>query len=217
MRTEIQKSSIPQIHENIHSAQWNRASHFYSWKSFLHSGSSYIKPWYYFQHKICVSYDLSEDITEIQSALSGQIPNYWRLYVHINKMPEQLEATKRITQQLASIRYSNRDAIDRLLGNEGKGVLKKVVDLLNQTAHKQNWPIKYIDIQFIEDTDINNWQYILVVLRFDCDLDTADDYLHEFYNRLDILIDSFEENQESILTSLLYFDVGTALSTYRTN
>ena len=107
------------------------------------------------------------------------------------------------------ISYINQDAIETLLGEEGKKVLQKTLELICNTARKFNWPLSKIELQCTSDIEVKNWNYILLALYFESDFDTADKYLNLLYVELDSLATTLTDEEQDILQRLVYFDVET--------
>jgi len=109
----------------------------------------------------------------------------------------------------AHISYINQDTIETLLGEKGKKVLGKTLVLIGNTARKFKWPLHKIEVQCVSDIEVKDWNYVLVVLSFDSDFDTADEYLHLLYRELDSLVTTLTYEEQDILQGLIYFDVET--------
>lgn len=123
------------------------------------------------------------------------------------------ELRKHITVALPiEISYENQELIDSLLGDKGKIVLEKVVNLARDLTQGENWPLTKIEVHYVRDLEVEDWEYALVAFCFNSDLDTADKYLHDFYNRLDILTNGLSDEERDILERMLYFDVRATLS-----
>lgn len=107
--------------------------------------------------------------------------------------------------------YVNQLDVEKLLGDKGKCVLDKVTFLLKKVSWEQNWPIIRIEISFVKDEEVKDWQYILLRFIFHSTFETADNYLHDFYQKLDTFADTLSEEDEDILRRMFFFDVGTTI------
>ena len=107
--------------------------------------------------------------------------------------------------------YRNQLAVERFLGDKGKRVLERVLSLADNVSQEQNWPLSYIEIKTVKDSEVKDWQYILVIFNFACDFMTADGYLHDFCRKLDSLTNLLDEEEEDILRRMLFFDAGTTI------
>lgn len=105
--------------------------------------------------------------------------------------------------------YINQDAIEALLGEEGKKVLHKSLELICEIARKFRWALSKIELQCSSDIEVKNWNYVLLVLSFESDIDTANEYLNLLYGELDRLATTLTDEEQDILRRLIYFDVET--------
>ena len=85
------------------------------------------------------------------------------------------------------IAYVNKESVEELLGGAGQRVLGKVLRLASTISKKQNWPLTKMQLQHYTDMEVPGWEYVLVILFFDCTSEIADTYLHAFYKHLDNL------------------------------
>jgi len=107
--------------------------------------------------------------------------------------------------------YKDQLAVERFLGNKGKRVLERVLALADNVSQEQHWPLRHIEIKTVEDSEVKDWQYVLVIFNFASDFMTADSYLHDFYQRVDSSTDLPDEEEEDILRRMVFFDVGTTV------
>jgi len=107
--------------------------------------------------------------------------------------------------------YKKRESIEALLGDRGKRVLRRVIDLMEDTSRQQNWTLTHVEVTPIKDAEVESWQYILIMLVFDRDFEVADKYLHNFYGELDSLADVLDGEEQDILQGKLFFDVATTV------
>ena len=107
--------------------------------------------------------------------------------------------------------YKERTSVEALLGDKGKRVLWRVVNLIEDASQEYDWPLDHVEVIHTQDTEVENWRYILIVLVFDCDFEVADDYLHNLYEKLDCLSNALGSEELDILQRKLFFDVGTTV------
>lgn len=105
--------------------------------------------------------------------------------------------------------YRDQLAVERFLGNTGKRVLARLLSLADNMSQELHWPLRYIEIKTVEDSEVRDWQYVLVVFAFASSFMTADSHLHDFYQRVDSSTDLLDEEEEDILRRMVFFDVGT--------
>lgn len=109
------------------------------------------------------------------------------------------------------ISYVNRRSVEALLGGKGKLVLQKMLIRIQESTMEHNWPLVRVGVSYVEDAEVRDWRYVLVVLVFDCTFDIAEKYLHDFYDELDILSNQLSTEEQDILRSMLHLDVATAI------
>ena len=107
--------------------------------------------------------------------------------------------------------FHNRASVETLLGGKGRRLLEKLLALIEDTSRKRDWPIIRVEVSQVEDVEVRDWQYILLTLVFGSDFDSADRCLHDFYEELDLLSDTLEQDEQDILRRMLFFDAATAL------
>lgn len=107
--------------------------------------------------------------------------------------------------------YKKPISIEALLGDKGERVLGEVINLIDDTSREHDWPLNHVEVIYLEDIEVENWQYILVVLVFNCDFEIADKYLHNLYEELDSLANALGSEDQNILQRKIFFDVTTTL------
>lgn len=116
-----------------------------------------------------------------------------------------------ITGPRIRVVHKKRASVDALLGNKGRRLLADVIDLAEDASLKQNWPLNHMEVIYVEDAEVENWQYVLIILVFDCDFKGSDEYLHNFYEELDSLANALDSEKQDILQRKLFFDVATTI------
>ena len=114
-----------------------------------------------------------------------------------------------IVAKPVNVYYANSDAINALLGIKGKEILNKVLSLIQEEAAKEEWPLKEIEVCSTKDFEVNEWEYILMILHFNSTFEIADEYLCGLYEKIDTLSNSFDKEGQEILQRDIYFDVRT--------
>lgn len=112
-----------------------------------------------------------------------------------------------VSKHSIKVSYVNHDAVDALLGSQGKHVLEKVVNLVRNITQEEKWPLHKVGISLVKDPEITDWEYVLVLLCFDCDFKAADEYLHDFYKKLDVFVEKLDGEGQEIIQRMIYFDV----------
>lgn len=126
------------------------------------------------------------------------------VYKIVKELPELEKAKPSI-----NILYVNQNSVEILLGDKGKIILEKVLNLINNLATESNWPLTKIYICYTRDFEVKNWEYILVDLVFNCKFETANEYLEEIYSRIDNLIENFSSQERELIANLIYLDIET--------
>ncbi|MBA7681850.1 hypothetical protein ES703_90191 [subsurface metagenome] len=116
---------------------------------------------------------------------------------------------RRLIRPIPVIYYNEKGKVERLLGTVGVRVLKCVLDLIADSFSTRDWPLQKVEISHVNDPEITTWEYVLFVFKFDCDFDSADNYLHEFYQELDNLTKRLNHEEQSIIQGVLFFDIET--------
>jgi hypothetical protein len=94
---------------------------------------------------------------------------------------------------------------ERLLGDAGRPLLDRILDLTRQVAAKRGWPLKEIKVESYQDPEAD-WEYMLLTLDFDCGRPKAK---RLWLNYLKVVWDMRQEMDgpaKSILASKFYYD-----------
>ena len=78
----------------------------------------------------------------------------------------------------------------RLLGVDHRPLLDEVIDRIRQAAIENQWPLTKIDIGYRQDMEFEEWEYLLLTLRFDCPQPEAGQYWEAC---LDTVVDPLEQ------------------------
>jgi hypothetical protein len=127
-----------------------------------------------------------------------------RIHIHedIETLPELVKVARPI-----EITYFNQELVETLLDNKGKRTLEKVLSLIKSSATELDWPLDRVEIRYVRDPEVKDWEYVLLLLVFTCDFDTADRYLRELYNQIDMLSDKLSDDEKEILRRVIFFDI----------
>lgn len=131
--------------------------------------------------------------------------------IHVHEDIEVLPKLYKIAKPI-EITYLNQELVEGLLGNNGKYVLGQVLKVVKDIALETDWPLNRIEISYVRDPEVKDWEYILLLLVFTCDFDTADRYLHELYNEIDMLTSRLSAEEQEILQRVIFFDIETRAS-----
>ena len=96
---------------------------------------------------------------------------------------------------------------DRLLGKVGMTVLDEVVDMLQQFAQENNWPLKQIDICYHQDMEFVDWEEIHVRPVLELPFEEAEECLGSFLDQVTIYQRGLAEPELEIFLNAVEFDV----------
>jgi len=129
--------------------------------------------------------------------------------IHVREAIEALPQLHKIARPI-EITYLNQELVEGLLGNNGNYVLGQVLKVIKDIALE--WPLDRIEISYMRDPEVKDWEYVLLLLVFTCDFDIADRYLHELYNEIDILTSRLSTEEQEVLQRMIFFDIKTRAS-----
>ena len=81
---------------------------------------------------------------------------------------------------------TSQSEADRLLGEMGMPVLRDLIELLQQFAKVNNWPLKQIDICYHQDMEFVDWEEIHVKPVLKLPFEEAEERLGSFLDRVDL-------------------------------
>ena len=144
---------------------------------------------------------------------------YWKYYLNIEHStvkPDSIhqvilsESTKPIIAKAPiDVSFINPNDIDALLSIQGKPILNRMVKLIQDTAHEENWPLEKINIRHTRDFEVKYWEYIVIILVFNCTFETANTYLEDIYKRLDPLVVKLDSQARELIAKFIYLDIET--------
>ena len=70
---------------------------------------------------------------------------------------------------------------NRLLGDVGRPLLDQWLEHTKQVASEYQWPLKRISVEYYQDDEILDWEYIVLVMDFDCSSAKAEKIFWEDY------------------------------------
>jgi len=132
-----------------------------------------------------------------------------RIFKHedIETLPKLIKIARPI-----EISYLNQELVETLLGSQGKYVLEQVLSVVKDLALEMDWPLDRVEIHYVRDPEMEDWEYVLLLLVFTCDFDTADRHLHELYNQIDMLSGKLSDKEQEVLQRMVFFDIETKAS-----
>ncbi len=122
----------------------------------------------------------------------------------VETLPELVKVARPI--EISSL---NQELVETLLGSQGKSVLEQVLSVIKDLARGMGWPLDRVEIRYVRDPEVKDWEYVLLLLVFTCDFDTADRHLHELYNQIDMLTGELSDKGQEVLRRMIFFDIET--------
>lgn len=124
------------------------------------------------------------------------------------------EAWLRLSKQVVKrpsigVSYDKESSVYTLLGAKGKIVLNRLISLVRKEAEKKNWPLTKIEVCYEKDSEVEDWEYIVVLLYYDSSFEEANRCLSSLYGRIDDLAEVLNSDEKKILAELIYIDIKT--------
>ncbi len=123
----------------------------------------------------------------------------------------EMDSIEICTVPAVRVQYNNRTLINEFLNTIGQNLLDQIIDLIQSNSLRQGWPLSYIDIEYLEDIEIEDWHYVLLNLIFDTTFEHAEIILCQCYELLDELSETLNPEAQEILQQRLYLNAGTIL------
>lgn len=163
------------------------------------------------EERLCVSWMKQKIEKEIyKRILSQSITLQESLPYSYNPVADWLQTLEPVIKKpFINVSYINHDSIDNLLGIKGKITLGKVINLIQKEAEKEDWPLTKIEVHYRTDPEVEDWEYLVIVLYYDSSFEDANKYLNLLYTRLDDMAEGFNPDEKDILAELIYIDIRT--------
>lgn len=129
--------------------------------------------------------------------LYDPVSNWFQILEQVSKKPS------------INVSYINHDSIDNLLGIKGKITLGKVINLIQKEAEKENWPLTKIEVHYRKDPEVEDWEYLVIMLYYGSSFEDANKHLNLLYTRLDDIAEGLNPDEKDILAELIYIDIRT--------
>jgi len=109
------------------------------------------------------------------------------------------------------VEFIDIQLVKSLLGLLGIEILDEVLKLIVSTSKDRGLSLNKVEVKSIRDYEVPDWRYLLVLLHFDSDFETADKFLNYLYGRLDILSSRLTPEKSELFQKVFFFDVQTTL------
>ena len=94
---------------------------------------------------------------------------------------------------------------DRLLGKKLRPLWDDTLALTQNLASERQWPLKRILVELEQDDEID-WEYLVLVLVFDCSRAKAEKLRDEFLNALNAIDRHLNEPEKSKFTQATHYE-----------
>jgi hypothetical protein len=109
----------------------------------------------------------------------------------------------------ARVSFEEEGKVKSLLGQVGTTLLYRILDVIRNTSSRLNWPLQRITVSYTQDSELENWKYVLLRLAFRSSFENADAYLHVLYSEIDKLVAGLDDAQKRLLADYFFYDVET--------
>ena len=103
--------------------------------------------------------------------------------------------------------FKSRDKIESFLGNKGIKTLETELEKVQDIALKNRWPLEKIIIRLERDHEVRGWEYVVVELYLDSDIDEAMGYFDSLLKELDKNNTGASSSKRSELLQDVFYDV----------
>lgn len=80
--------------------------------------------------------------------------------------------TKAVTK-IPVVWETKKSVANRLLGETGRPLLDRLLAETQTIAAKRRWPLQKLKVDYYQDPEEVDWEYMLITLDFDCPRDEA--------------------------------------------
>ena len=119
----------------------------------------------------------------------------------INRVVAMVEAKA----QIPIVWKTTTAVADRLLGKAGRPLLERTLEFASQLAAERQWPLTGIKVTHYEDPEIV-WEYLLLVLVFDCGPVKAERLWDEFLNATEIIERELNEQDYDLFIRAICYE-----------
>ncbi len=142
-----------------------------------------------------------------RGALDDLLTEFWQgsTLTQNDQPPAPLELP--VSKTTPPFLVSDSGNVRRLLGDEGWQLMTKIIALIQETAQREGWPLEDVEVRHERDAEFHDWEYVLTILRFNASFETADQHLNELYVHLDEMARHLDDERQSLLRRLIFFDV----------
>ena len=115
------------------------------------------------------------------------------------------------TTQIPVVWETTEEVADRLLG-KSRPLLERTLDLARNLAAERKWPLRRIKVTHYEDPEVV-WEYLLLVLVFDCGPEKAmrlwDEYLNAIEEAIEDMYQGLNASERAIFANMIDYEFGS--------
>ena len=102
---------------------------------------------------------------------------------------------------------TKRATADRLLGDAGRLMLDQWLEHTRQVAAEREWPLKRIKVEYYQDEEFTDWEYILLVMDFDCPRTKAKKLFWEDYIKgmVEVKQEELMGSEKEIFSTMIHY------------
>lgn len=109
------------------------------------------------------------------------------------------------TIQIPVFWETSQGVANRLLGKTGRPLLERTLEFADSLASEREWPLKGIKVTHYEDPEVV-WEYLLLVLVFDCGPVKAERLWDEFLNATELIEKELNEQEYDLFIKMIDYE-----------
>lgn len=109
------------------------------------------------------------------------------------------------TTQIPVLWETTEEVADRLLGETGRPLLERTLEFVGGLASERKWPLTGVKVTHYEDPEVD-WEYLLLVLVFDCGPVKAERLWDEFLTATEIIERELNEQEYDLFIRMIDYE-----------
>ena len=110
-----------------------------------------------------------------------------------------------VTTHIPVLWKTTREAANRALGENGLPILDQTLSLAKSLAIERKWPLQSIRIELYQDPEVA-WEYLLLVLAFDCEPFWAERLWEEFLDATKVIEQGLNEQRLDLFIKTIGYE-----------
>ncbi len=107
---------------------------------------------------------------------------------------------------------TTQEVADRLLGRANRPLLERTLALVQNLAAERKWPLTSVKVTHYQDPEVD-WEYLLLVLVFDCNHAVSETLWEEYRNVIEEDIENFyqalDAQEQAIFSKMIDYEFGS--------